>query len=137
MTHQIYFEVSAKTGENVALAFRELLKETALKKAVSDRLEHERFTEQQKMVKSKSKNKSKGDMNVTTVTKENKSLTADANIDWRVVRLNQLMISSSLSLSPPPQRLKYLFILFFDLFLRALRAPEGCFQPRMCGLRTR
>jgi hypothetical protein len=92
MTFPIYFEVSAKTGDNVVLAFRELIKETAIKKVVHDRIEHEKFLEQQKLVKSKSKNKSK--MDITEVTnQEDKSLTADANIDWRVVRLNQLMIS--------------------------------------------
>lgn len=113
VTFPIYFEVSAKTGDHVALAFRELLKETAIKKVVSDRVEHDKLSlEQQKLVKSKSKNKSKQDMNNTVAVNENKSLTADANIDWRVVRLNQLMISCLLTI--------ILFYFYFDIFASAL-----------------
>lgn len=84
-------DISAKTGHNLVQSFRELLRDTAVKKAVSSRVEREQELST-KLSKSKSK-KSKTDLLETPLSPQ-RSLTADANIDWRVVRLNQLLISS-------------------------------------------
>jgi hypothetical protein len=86
----MYIEASAKTGENVELAFRELLKDTRLKQAVSTRLTCEK-EENTKLQKSKSK-KSKTEL-LREPSTNYKALTADANVDWRVIRMNQLLIS--------------------------------------------
>ena len=50
-----YVETSAKTGNNVAQAFRELLRDAAIKKAVSSRVEREKDAEPAKISKSKSR----------------------------------------------------------------------------------
>lgn len=87
--HCKYFETSAKNGDNVAQAFRELIRTIGIKKAVSARIERENSALQP--VKSKS-SKSKKDLSAKAPPVQEVSLNADAIVDWRLIRLNQLMV---------------------------------------------